>query len=142
MNAMGEILLSVEGLKIQFKVGQHVYRAVDGIDFSLKRGRTLGLVGESGCGKSVTSLAIMRLVPQPPGRYVGAAVQEDDGEPFDEKMKRLVAQLREQQVKAARLDAAIAANLKDLFDVCVAEGFLVPPKRTQVLAGRERQNME
>ncbi len=49
-----------------------------------------------------------------PGRYVGAPPQEDDGEPFDEKMKRLVAELRAYQAEAARLDAAIAANLKEL----------------------------
>jgi type I restriction-modification system DNA methylase subunit len=49
-----------------------------------------------------------------PGRYVGAEAQADDGEPFDEKMKRLVTQLREQQAEAAKLDAAIAANLKEL----------------------------
>ncbi len=49
-----------------------------------------------------------------PGRYVGAEAQEDDGEPFEEKMKRLVAQLREQQAEALRLDAAIAANLREL----------------------------
>jgi type I restriction enzyme M protein len=49
-----------------------------------------------------------------PGRYVGAEAQEDDGEPFEEKMRRLVAQLGEQQAEAARLDAAIAANLKEL----------------------------
>jgi len=49
-----------------------------------------------------------------PGRYVGAEAQEDDGEPFEEKMKRLVATLREQQAEAAKLDAAIAANLKEL----------------------------
>jgi type I restriction enzyme M protein len=49
-----------------------------------------------------------------PGRYVGAEAVEDDGEPFDEKMKRLVAQLREQQAEAAKLDAAIAANLREL----------------------------
>ncbi|HPW56706.1 MAG TPA: N-6 DNA methylase, partial [Thermoanaerobaculaceae bacterium] len=49
-----------------------------------------------------------------PGRYVGAEAQEDDGEPFDEKMKRLTAQLREQQAEAAKLDAAIAANLREL----------------------------
>jgi type I restriction enzyme M protein len=49
-----------------------------------------------------------------PGRYVGAAEVEDDGEPFEEKMKRLTATLREQQAEAAKLDAAIAANLKDL----------------------------
>jgi type I restriction enzyme M protein len=49
-----------------------------------------------------------------PGRYVGAEAQADDGEPFDEKMKRLTATLREQQAEAAKLDAAIAANLKEL----------------------------
>jgi type I restriction enzyme M protein len=49
-----------------------------------------------------------------PGRYVGAEAQEDDGEPFEEKMRRLTATLREQQGEAAKLDAAIAANLKEL----------------------------
>jgi type I restriction enzyme M protein len=49
-----------------------------------------------------------------PGRYVGAEAQEDDGEPFEEKMQRLVAQWREQQAEAAKLDAAIATNLKEL----------------------------
>jgi len=49
-----------------------------------------------------------------PGRYVGAAAVEDDGEPFEEKMRRLSAMLRQQQAEAARLDAAIAANLKRL----------------------------
>ena len=49
-----------------------------------------------------------------PGRYVGAEAVEDDGEPFAEKMQRLAAQLREQQAEAAKLDVAIAANLKEL----------------------------
>jgi type I restriction enzyme M protein len=49
-----------------------------------------------------------------PGRYVGAEAQQDDGEPFEEKMQRLVAQLREQQAEAAKLDAAIAKNLEEL----------------------------
>jgi type I restriction enzyme M protein len=49
-----------------------------------------------------------------PGRYVGAEAQEDDGEPFEEKMQRLTATLREQQAAATKLDAAIAANLKGL----------------------------
>jgi len=48
-----------------------------------------------------------------PGRYVGAEAQEDDGEPFEEKMKRLTATLREQKAEAVRLDAAIAAKLKE-----------------------------
>jgi type I restriction enzyme M protein len=49
-----------------------------------------------------------------PGRYVGAEVQEDDGEPFEEKMQRLTTTLREQQEEAAKLDAAITANLREL----------------------------
>jgi type I restriction enzyme M protein len=49
-----------------------------------------------------------------PGRYVGAEVQDEDDEPFEEKMARLVAQLREQQAEAQRLDAAIAKNLEEL----------------------------
>jgi type I restriction enzyme M protein len=49
-----------------------------------------------------------------PGRYVGAEAQEDDGEPFEEKMQRLVRQLRQQQAEAAKLDAAIEANLREL----------------------------
>ena len=49
-----------------------------------------------------------------PGRYLGAEVVEDDGEPFEEKMRRLTATLREQQAGAARLDAAIAENLREL----------------------------
>ena len=49
-----------------------------------------------------------------PGRYVGAEVQDDDGEPFDEKMKRLMAQWREQVGEARKLNAAVAANLKEL----------------------------
>ena len=49
-----------------------------------------------------------------PGRHVGAEAQEDDGEPFEEKMARLVAQLREQQAEAAKLDAAIARKLREL----------------------------
>ncbi|MEM6761836.1 MAG: ABC transporter ATP-binding protein, partial [Pseudomonadota bacterium] len=51
-----------------------MHKAVDGISLKVRRGETLGIVGESGCGKSVTSLAIMRLVPQPPGRYAGGRI--------------------------------------------------------------------
>jgi oligopeptide/dipeptide ABC transporter ATP-binding protein len=57
----------VRDLKVHFRTGGVTVRAVDGISFSLGKGRALGLVGESGCGKSVTSLAVMGLIPQPPG---------------------------------------------------------------------------
>jgi oligopeptide/dipeptide ABC transporter ATP-binding protein len=66
-NEMGGPLLQVQGLRTYFATRAGVVRAVDGVDLELTQGRTLGLVGESGCGKSVTSLSIMRLI-DPPGR--------------------------------------------------------------------------
>jgi oligopeptide/dipeptide ABC transporter ATP-binding protein len=67
---MAERLLDVKGLKTYFFTDEGVVRAVDGVDFYINKGETLGVVGESGCGKSVTALSIMRLIPQPPGRIV------------------------------------------------------------------------
>ena len=67
---MAERLLDVKGLTTHFFTDEGVVRAVDGIDFYIDKGETLGIVGESGCGKSVTALSIMRLIPQPPGRIV------------------------------------------------------------------------
>ena len=67
-------LLEVRGLQTTFTVEGGEFRAVDGVSFALKPGRTLGLVGESGCGKSVTALSIMGLIPQPPGRISGGEI--------------------------------------------------------------------
>jgi oligopeptide/dipeptide ABC transporter ATP-binding protein len=67
-SAAGEPLLSVEGLVTAFHTDEGTVRAVDGVSFDLADGGTLGIVGESGCGKSVTSLSIMQLLPMPPGR--------------------------------------------------------------------------
>jgi oligopeptide/dipeptide ABC transporter ATP-binding protein len=68
-------LLEVEDLRTHFAVDGGEFRAVDGVSFRVDRGRTLAIVGESGCGKSVTSLSIMGLVPSPPGRIAGGAVR-------------------------------------------------------------------
>ena len=70
-------LLEVRGLKTFFQVDGGEFPAVDGISFSIDAGRTLGIVGESGCGKSVTALSIMGLVPQPPGRMAGGEIEFD-----------------------------------------------------------------
>lgn len=64
-------LLQVKGLKTQFFTQDGVVNAVNAIDFDLNEGETLGIVGESGCGKSVSVLSLMRLIPTPPGRIVG-----------------------------------------------------------------------
>ena len=71
---MGDNLLEVQDLKLYFKVRAGKVRAVDGVSFAIQHGEKVGVVGESGCGKSVTALSIMRLIPQPPGEYAGGSV--------------------------------------------------------------------
>src|SRR2546423_1408940 len=83
------LLLEVRGLRTSFDGESGVVRAVDGVDFSLARGRTLGIVGESGCGKSVTALSIMRLVPQPPGRIDGGEAPFDGVGPLTLAARRM-----------------------------------------------------
>lgn len=74
MISMKEELLNVRGLKTYFYTRKGTVKAVDGVSFNVKRGEIFGLVGESGCGKSVTALSIMRLVPDPPGKIVDGDV--------------------------------------------------------------------
>jgi len=69
-----EHLLEIKGLKTYFHTEEGLVRAVDDVSFSLNRGEVLGLVGESGCGKSVTSYSIMQLLPMPPGRFEGGEI--------------------------------------------------------------------
>jgi len=68
-------LLEVDNLKTHFFTDEGVLPSVDGISFQIERGETLGIVGESGCGKSVTAMSILRLIPQPPGRIVGGEIR-------------------------------------------------------------------
>ena len=63
---MSEKLLEVKNLKTYFYTDDGVVKSVDGVSFSVEKGKTLGIVGESGCGKSITSLSIMQLVETPP----------------------------------------------------------------------------
>src|SRR5581483_11308392 len=65
----------IDNLQTHFFTPVGVIRAVDGVSYSVRRGETLGVVGESGCGKSVTALSILRLVSSPPGRIVGGAIR-------------------------------------------------------------------
>lgn len=74
---MAKELLRILELKSYFFTKGGVIRAVDGIDLSLMEGDTLGIVGESGCGKSVAALSIMRLIPQPPGKIVSGSIMFD-----------------------------------------------------------------
>jgi oligopeptide/dipeptide ABC transporter ATP-binding protein len=71
--AAHDLLLEVRDLRTQFPLHEGTVRAVDGVSFTIRRGRTLGIVGESGCGKSVTAQSILRIVP-PPGRIVSGEI--------------------------------------------------------------------
>lgn len=67
-------VLELKNLETHFQTRNGTVRAVDGVSYSVGKGETLGVVGESGCGKSVTSLSILRLIPDPPGKIVGGSV--------------------------------------------------------------------
>src|SRR5947209_13487311 len=78
-------LIEIQDLRTQFVTDDGLVTAVDGVSFTIPRGKTLGLVGESGCGKSVTGLSLLQLVP-PPGRVAGGRIlyyREAGGEPLD-----------------------------------------------------------
>ncbi len=70
----GERLLEIRGLKTHFATEDGMVRAVDGVDLAIDCGETLGVVGESGCGKSVTALSVLKLIPMPPGQIVGGRI--------------------------------------------------------------------
>ncbi len=90
--ATGEVLLEVRDLHTSFRTGDGLVRAVTGVDFSVRRGEVLGLVGESGCGKSVTSLSILRLI-NPPGNIERGEVRFDGMD---------LLKLREPEMRALR----------------------------------------
>ncbi|MBI3002107.1 MAG: ABC transporter ATP-binding protein [candidate division NC10 bacterium] len=85
-------LLAIENLQTYFFTDAGVLRAVDGVSFRIAPGETLGVVGESGCGKTVTALSILRLIPDPPGRIVGGRILFEGTELLgldDERMRKM-----------------------------------------------------
>jgi len=74
IRVLNRMLLEIKGLRTYFYTYEGISRAVDGVDLTIKQGETVSIVGESGCGKSVTALSILRLVPDPPGRIVGGEI--------------------------------------------------------------------
>jgi len=91
---MAEKLLKISGLSVEYRTTDGVVHAVDDLSLELEKGETLGLVGETGAGKTTTALSVMRLVPNPPGVITGGAV-EYKGKDFikesEESMQRSAA---------------------------------------------------
>ncbi len=92
-----DLLLEVKDLKTYFYTDEGVVRAVDGISFNIKKGETLGMIGESGCGKSVSALSIMRLVPEPPGRIIEGEINFQ-GENLREKSEPEMRRIRGNEI--------------------------------------------
>jgi len=91
-----EPILKVENLTTQFFTYAGVVQAVRGVSFEIFPGEAVGLVGESGCGKSVTGLSIMRLIPDPPGKIVSGAVYLD-GKNLIELSEKEMRSIREKK---------------------------------------------
>ena len=92
LDTENEKLLVLKDVKTSFFTKKGVVRAVDGVSFSISKGEVVGLVGESGCGKSITSLSIMRLVPQPAGKIVSGQIlfkNEDLLKKSEDEMRRI-----------------------------------------------------
>jgi peptide/nickel transport system ATP-binding protein len=83
MNNDAKVILETKDLKVYFKLDEGLLKAVDGIDLVIKKGKTLGIVGESGCGKSVTSQAILRIVPSPGDEEGQILLYERENQPLD-----------------------------------------------------------
>ena len=89
----GNVILQVRDLRTWFYTRAGIVKAVDGIDFELRQGETLGIVGESGCGKSMTARSLLRLVPRPAGRIVSGQILLE-GEDLVQKSEEEMRQVR------------------------------------------------
>jgi len=106
---MAENLLTVNNLRTYFFTRSGVVKAVDDVSFVMKQGETLGVVGESGCGKSVTALSVMRLIASPPGKIVGGEITFN-GEDIMEKNQRELTELRGSKISMIFQDPMTSLN--------------------------------
>ena len=104
-----ETVLTVEDLRTYFRTRWGTVKAVDGISFDLRRGETLGIVGESGCGKSVTMLSLIRLIPIPPGRIVSGKITLD-GEDILQVSENEMAKIRGSKIALIIQDPMTSLN--------------------------------
>jgi oligopeptide transport system ATP-binding protein len=102
-------LLEVRDLKTHFFTREGVVHAVDGITYSVDTGKTLGIVGESGCGKSVNALSIMRLIPDPPGKIVGGSIMFE-GKDLTKFSEREMQDIRGNQISMIFQDPMTSLN--------------------------------
>ena len=106
---IGDVILQVEDLRTYFFTRLGVVKAVDGVSFSLRQGETLGIVGESGCGKTMTALSLLRLVPQPAARIVQGKILLQ-GENLLDKSENEMRQIRGRRISMILQDPQTSLN--------------------------------
>jgi len=131
---MTEPLLKVQDLHTSFFLREGELKAVDGVNFTIKPGEILGLVGESGCGKSITALSIMRLVPDPPGQIVGGKIFFK-GEDLLTKTEEEMRGIRGDQISMIFQDPM--SSLNPVFQVGVQVDEVLEIHRAQELSEEE-----
>jgi oligopeptide/dipeptide ABC transporter ATP-binding protein len=118
---MDKPILEVKGLKTQFKVDEGTVYAVDGLDFELRKKEVLAIVGESGCGKSITSMSILRLIPNPPGKIVDGDILYE-GKSLLELSEREMRRIRGNEISMIFQEPMTSLNpvLTAGFQICEA----------------------
>ncbi|PKL18981.1 MAG: peptide ABC transporter ATP-binding protein [Spirochaetae bacterium HGW-Spirochaetae-5] len=124
MDSGKDIILKVKNFSAGFMKDGEVYSAVDRISFNLKKGETLGIVGESGCGKSVTALSIMRLLPVPSGKYMSGEIIYNDRNLLDlspEEMRLIrgdsIAMIFQEPMTALNPVKKIGKQISEVFEI-------------------------
>ncbi len=106
---MSEKILEIKDLFVQYTAGKDIVRAVNGISLTLEQGESLGLVGETGAGKTTTALSIMRLIPHPPGKITGGEIRYR-GENLMEKSEAEMRKIRGHEISMIFQDPMTALN--------------------------------
>lgn len=132
---MGTQILDVRDLRTYFITSQSVVKAVDGVSFHVDENETLGIVGESGCGKTVTCLSILRLIPQPTGRIIGGRILFD-GEDILAMSERQVQKLRGRKISMILQDPMVSLNPVFTIGDQIAEAIAIhaKTKKTSLVA--------
>jgi oligopeptide/dipeptide ABC transporter ATP-binding protein len=134
-------LLEVSNLRTSFYTGDGLVRAVDGVSFSLEAGHTLGIVGESGCGKSVTSLSILKLLPARTARIEEGSSIKFNGEELITKSSREMYEIRGNKIAMIFQDSMTSLNPVLTIEKQMAESFIIHQKISRGEAARKAVEM-
>jgi oligopeptide/dipeptide ABC transporter ATP-binding protein len=127
-------VLEIEDLRVEFSSGGRSFPVVSGVDLTLSRGRTLGLVGESGCGKTVTALSILQLVPDPPGRIAGGHIR------FDGKDLTSLSQAEMSGIRGRRISMIFQEPMTSLNPVFTVGDQVAEVFRTHLSLGKRESH--